>query len=293
MANQPTGRSLLRQLVVDEQPGAPNEGLVALQTAELLRTTLLSRSELPPRPAAAAAAPGDHRPEIAAPQPPPPPRALAGRLRRAVQPRRRQCRVAGLGDGQPRRRPAVRRRAGCQRPVCWAGTISGPEGSATVGAWLAGAAVFVRCEPADGRLYAIAARGRRGDSPRRRTQPPMPRWSPTRRATTAGALYVRADGGFEVAWWLRFGVRGVAGVDPAGRAGTVRGQRGRRVGSSVPGGAAARRPVLVMTRVALRFEANVVDPDVELCFSGQIMMLTSWSCRAAPAERRSRTAPGR
>ena len=45
VANQPTGRSLLRQLIVDEQAGAPNEGLVALQTAELLRTTLLSRSE--------------------------------------------------------------------------------------------------------------------------------------------------------------------------------------------------------------------------------------------------------
>jgi hypothetical protein len=32
---------------VDENPGAPNEGLVALQTAELLRTTLLSRSDVP------------------------------------------------------------------------------------------------------------------------------------------------------------------------------------------------------------------------------------------------------
>ena len=50
MANQPTGRSLLRQLVVDERAGAPNEGLVALQTAELLRTTLLSRSEIRRRP---------------------------------------------------------------------------------------------------------------------------------------------------------------------------------------------------------------------------------------------------
>ena len=53
VANQPTGRSLLRQLIVDERAPAPNEGLVALQTAELLRTTLLSRSETappPPRP---------------------------------------------------------------------------------------------------------------------------------------------------------------------------------------------------------------------------------------------------
>ena len=41
LANQPTGRTLLRQLIIDERASTPNEGLVALQTAELLRTSLL------------------------------------------------------------------------------------------------------------------------------------------------------------------------------------------------------------------------------------------------------------
>ena len=41
MADQPAGRSLLRQMIVDEH-NEPNQGLVALQTAELLRTALLS-----------------------------------------------------------------------------------------------------------------------------------------------------------------------------------------------------------------------------------------------------------
>ena len=72
VANQPTGRSLLRQLIVDERAPAPNEGLVALQTAELLRTTLLSRSETappPPRPVPTI------NEEPAPPPPPSPPNA--------------------------------------------------------------------------------------------------------------------------------------------------------------------------------------------------------------------------
>ena len=88
IANQPTGRSLLRQLVVDERP-VPNEGLVALQTAELLRTTLLSRSETcrrkrPP-------APPRRSRRRAAPAPPrsPPSASLQAAVRRAVQPGRR------------------------------------------------------------------------------------------------------------------------------------------------------------------------------------------------------------
>src|SRR3954470_11649278 len=35
LADQSTGRPLLRQLVIDESPGGPNQGLVALQTVEL------------------------------------------------------------------------------------------------------------------------------------------------------------------------------------------------------------------------------------------------------------------
>lgn len=42
MADELSGRSLLRQLVVDERRGGPDQGLVALQTVELLRTSLFS-----------------------------------------------------------------------------------------------------------------------------------------------------------------------------------------------------------------------------------------------------------
>jgi hypothetical protein len=47
MADATTGRSLLRQLVVDESPEGPDQSLVALQTAELLRTSLLHKLDQP------------------------------------------------------------------------------------------------------------------------------------------------------------------------------------------------------------------------------------------------------
>ena len=54
MADETSGRSLLRQLIVDERPGGPDQGLIALQTAELLRTSLFPKQ---PNPSAQPAAP--------------------------------------------------------------------------------------------------------------------------------------------------------------------------------------------------------------------------------------------
>src|SRR4051812_49199516 len=47
MADVTSGRSLLRQVVVDESAGGPDHDLIALQTAELLRTSLLGESSEP------------------------------------------------------------------------------------------------------------------------------------------------------------------------------------------------------------------------------------------------------
>src|SRR4051812_25027690 len=161
MANQPTGRSLLRQLVVDERAGTPNEGLVALQTAELLRTTLLSRSELPAKtpPAHPPTTMTDGPPGIAAPEPLSPPRS-------ALQAAAGALLSPGAGD------PALQLWMTIGHNVVGpfgialdlsgplrGGTLSGPEGSATLRAWLAGAAVFWRFERPTTGLYAIAAAG--------------------------------------------------------------------------------------------------------------------------------------
>jgi hypothetical protein len=65
MADATSGRSFLRQVIADETPGGPNHDVVALQTAELLRTGLFH--EPPP----AAAGPSSSPPVIAQTAPPP------------------------------------------------------------------------------------------------------------------------------------------------------------------------------------------------------------------------------
>ncbi len=218
MANQPTGRSLLRQLVVDESAGAPNEGLVALQTAELLRTTLLSRSDAPaptstattPRAVATTSA------QLVAPPPPPSPpsagvQAGAGAL-------------FSPGAGDPAMQVWFTVSRVVVRPFGIAldfslpvrpGTVSGPEGSASLKAYLVGATVFARYERPETGLYAIAAAGGALIYLNAEGTAALP-LTATTGSTTVGAVYVRADGGFEATRWLRFGLRAVAGAVPSG-----------------------------------------------------------------------------
>jgi hypothetical protein len=215
MANQPTGRSLMRQLVVDERP-VPNEGLVALQTAELLRTTLLSRSEVPTSTTPPPKSPAGVA-EIAPPPPARPPAAPSTSLQAAagvlVSP--------GVDPGMQLWLTASHVIAGnvglaldASAPLRH-GTINGPEGSANVDSWLGGAAVFVRYDKPESRLYAIVAGG--GAVIRlNATATANPPLLANSGSTTAGAIYGRADGGLEATRWVRFGVRAVAGVVPLG-----------------------------------------------------------------------------
>lgn len=211
VANQPTGRSLLRQLIVDERAPAPNEGLVALQTAELLRTTLLSRSETappPPRPVPAITAE-----PLPAPPPAPPNAGLQAGFGVLWSPRG--------GDEAYQLWMTIHRFI--VRPLGIAldvsapvnpGTISGLEGSASVRTWLAGATVYSRYERPSSGLYATIAagaavvrldiRGSAGSA-----------FVASSQTATVAAGYARADGGFAVNNWLRFGARAVAGVVPS------------------------------------------------------------------------------
>ena len=211
VANQPTGRSLLRQLIVDERAPAPNEGLVALQTAELLRTTLLSRSETPPPPPRPVPT---ITPEPLPALPPSPPNAgLQAGFGVLWSPRG--------GDEAYQLWMTIHRFI--VRPFGIAldvsapvnpGTISGLEGSASVRTWLAGATVFSRYERPSSGLYATIAagaavvrldiRGSAGSA-----------FVASSHTATVAAGYARADGGFAVNTWLRFGARAVAGVVPS------------------------------------------------------------------------------
>lgn len=214
IADQPTGRSLMRQLIVDERP-APNEGLVALQTAELLRTTLLSRSEVAPKPPPRPPAPPEKPPEL--PQPPGP----AGLPPGAVQ--------AGAGAlYTPGIDPAlqlwltvgftVARPFGLALDVSAplsAGQVTGPEGSAHLRTWLAGVSLFVRHDRPDSQLYFLAAAGAALIHIGADATAKAPLLAQSTSATAA-AVYARVDAGLEAARWLRVAVRGVVGLVPQG-----------------------------------------------------------------------------
>ena len=154
MADETSGRSLLRQVVVDETPRGPNENLIALQTAELLRTSLF------PRPAPPASHPADAPPVVATTAPPP--ASGESQLVSSVG------LLSGGGDAgaawqaglavqhfwNDRFGVAISLSAPFQR-----GTMSGPEGTADVGAVTIGPEALARFESAHGRLFMTTGLG--------------------------------------------------------------------------------------------------------------------------------------
>src|SRR6185503_18493426 len=87
------------------------------------------------------------------------------------------------------------------------GTITGPEGSASVGAWLAGANLYLDHDAGNG-FYGRVAVGAAAIRLTTEGSAEFPLVASSR-STLAAAVYARADGGFEVAWWLRLGLRAV------------------------------------------------------------------------------------
>jgi hypothetical protein len=218
MADRTTGRSLLRQLVVDESPGGPNEGLVALQTAELLRTSLLSAPPPPaPRPVVS--------PPPAAPPPPPPPPPVAtvpanpaATVKAGVQAGIGGLYAPGGTGGELQAWFSVHRSFGGRLGLAvdvslplGSATLSGPEGSTRMRTHLGGVVLLAHAR-APAAFYASGGAGaalvRVGFDGE--TDNPML----TARSTSlvAGAGYLRADAGLEAASWLRVGVRAVAGA---------------------------------------------------------------------------------
>jgi hypothetical protein len=156
MADAASGRSLLRQRIVDETAGGPNQTVVALQTAELLRTSLFPH---PPR--------ETPKPEVA-----PPVRVV---VRSAPPPAFGESGVSGrlgLLYGAGGSTPSWQ--AGLSYRYLWKGhfggaltvsapilrgSMSGTEGSADVGALVAGGEVVARFHAKDGRFAFTPALG--------------------------------------------------------------------------------------------------------------------------------------
>jgi hypothetical protein len=218
MANQPTGRSLLRQLIVDESSTGPNLGLVALQTAELLRTSLLSVADAR---AATAARQGSAPPKAETAVPVVEAKS-AGPAPWGVQAAFGAMFSPASGDGQMQAWLSVQRlvvgRLGIaldgSLPLS-TGTVTGPEGSARINSALGGLALFSRFDASERPVYATLAVGGaviRVDADGDASEP----FIASSDSAVTGAAYARGDAGFAATNWLRFGLRAVAGVAPTG-----------------------------------------------------------------------------
>jgi len=219
MANQPTGRSLLRQLIVDESPAGPNLGLVALQTAELLRTSLLSVADA--RAATAA------RHEAAPPKAAETAVHVVEAKSDSPAPWGVQAAVGAMfspssGDAQMQAWLSVQRVIVGRMGIALdgsvplgTGTVTGPEGSARMSSALGGVALFTSFEASERPVYATLAAGGAVLRVEAKGDASDPFVASSDSAVT-GAVYARADAGFAATHWLRFGLRGVAGAVPTG-----------------------------------------------------------------------------
>jgi hypothetical protein len=215
MADETSGRSLLRQAIVDETEGGPSHSLIALQTAELLRTSLF------PRPRSA--------PAVPAPSPPLPAPVI---VQVAAPPSTNESSLAGgvgllyaAGGVGPAWQASLSfqhmwgRRFGLalhgSGPLR-RGTISGREGSAEIGVLIAAAELLTRfdSEPAPfsvttglgAGLTYLLAQGR-----------PLEEAGAQLVSASAGAATALVYGRVSVGWKLP----GLLGVGVSGLAGTT------------------------------------------------------------------------
>jgi len=207
MADVTSGRTLLRQLVVDENPAGPDHNLIALQTAELMRTSLApSSSATAEEPATPTA-----KPEKTSAASPPSSASFA--LQAALGP------LWSLGGTDAAFQVSVSigrsvsRRFGVALDASLplrAAELSGPEGTTRIGLDFVSAVGTLQLHPPQDRWFAAARFGLgvtrihyQGEA----RAPLIARggnvWS--------GIGYAQLDAGVALAPWLNCGVRGMAG----------------------------------------------------------------------------------
>jgi hypothetical protein len=215
MADATTGRSLLRQMVIDENPHGPDRDLIALQTAELLRTSLLGE-----KPAREQGEPTHEAPQrdVAPKEIRSPASANSGTNDTGVQ---LACGALYSPGGVS---AAVELGLSVHRFLTerWgialdlgmplhSGTITAVEGSTKLGAYFAGALLLARFPRRATPFFATAGAGAAllfvtYDGA---TREPL---RSTAGSRLTGAAYLRADVGLEIAAWFRLGLRVLAGA---------------------------------------------------------------------------------
>lgn len=214
MADATSGRSLIRQIVVDENPRGPDAGLVALQTAELLRTgLLLGRSVVTTASTGAVSLSPSVPPEtvVAAP---------------SRSPTGEDIVLAGAGPLWSTGGVGAALQSWLSYQHLWSGrlglsldasaplhlgSISRAEGSARVGAISAGAGLLARSGSEQGRLTGTATVGAalvavvvKGD--------PKPSYPGDSTTTYAGMAYLRLAATWKPVPWLGLGGAGFVGT---------------------------------------------------------------------------------
>jgi hypothetical protein len=221
MADANSGRSLVRQVIVDEGPAGPNYNNIALQAAELLRTNLLygekndPAESAPPKSAPAAAVPAARSEAEKAPDAPPKEErhgdaGVQAGLGALYSPggvsTAFQAWIAAHYPLEPWLAAGVELSMPLQQ-----GSVSGPEGTSTVGVYFAAATLSLRWRRPEGRWFAGAGLG--GGMARVTTEAKPVAPLAARDATgLTGLAYLRADAGFGVAPWLRIGARALVGL---------------------------------------------------------------------------------
>ncbi len=213
MADAASGRSLLRQVIVDETPRGPNQDVIALQTAELLRTGLFP--ETPPA--------------VPRPVPAPPVIVQSAPARSAGE--------SALGTGVELlysaggASPAWQawfsfqhlwsRRLGIALDVSAPfrrGTMSGPEGTADVGAIVVGVEMLARFRSERGRLFLTTGLGA-GPVALLTKGHPSPEGSAQVESNSSTAYtalgFARITLGCKLSSWLGLGMSGLVGTTVA------------------------------------------------------------------------------
>ena len=205
MADVTTGRPLTRQLIVDERPAGPDYTLVAMQTAEVLRTGLFPKEAGPePHPV----------PTTPAPPPQAPSQAEAVRA---------QAGIGGLyskGGADPSLQAwlSLQRQGRHGLGVALAlsgpilrGSLSGPEGKALVGATMAGVELFSSLLEDDSRWFLAGGLGGCIVNLRTKGQGTQPLLQGSS-STFTGVGYARAEFGLKLSPWASFAIVSSAGT---------------------------------------------------------------------------------
>jgi hypothetical protein len=213
MADAASGRSLLRQVIVDETPGGPNRDVVALQTAELLRTGLFPAT-----------------PAGGTPAGPSPPIIVQSAPARSDSEHAVATGVEllyGAGGASPAWQAWFSfqhlwsRRLGIALDVSAPfrrGTMSGPEGTADIGAIVVAVEMLARFRSERGRLFLTTGVGAGAVSLLTQGHP-SPEGSAQVESNSSTAYtalgFARITLGWKLSSWLGLGMSGLLGTTVA------------------------------------------------------------------------------